>query len=126
MWVSNIARVEPAGPPICSRARAVRVIARRLRSPLEGRARAYRIGTAATHQRTGVGPSHSRSQKREAMSDIGRGAEQRISSGRAEPEISSLADSVQSHFRVEAQNHDRATVLAMSGELDLASAPTLE
>ena len=60
------------------------------------------------------------------MSDIGRGAEQRISSGRAEPEISSLADSVQSHFRVEAQNHDRATVLAMSGELDLASAPTLE
>jgi anti-anti-sigma factor len=33
---------------------------------------------------------------------------------------------VQSHFRVEVQNYDQATVLAVGGELDLASTPALE
>jgi len=33
---------------------------------------------------------------------------------------------VQSHFRVEVQNHDRAAVIAVTGELDLASSPALE
>jgi anti-sigma B factor antagonist len=33
---------------------------------------------------------------------------------------------VQSHFRVETRTEERGTVLAVSGELDLASAPALE
>jgi anti-sigma B factor antagonist len=33
---------------------------------------------------------------------------------------------VQSHFRVEVQNHHRAAVIALTGELDLASSPALE
>jgi anti-anti-sigma factor len=33
---------------------------------------------------------------------------------------------VQSHFRVEVQNQGRATVIAVSGELDLASSPALQ
>jgi anti-sigma B factor antagonist len=33
---------------------------------------------------------------------------------------------VQSHFRVEVQNHDRGAVIAVSGELDLASSPALD
>jgi len=33
---------------------------------------------------------------------------------------------VQSHFRVEVQNQDQATVIAVSGELDLASSPALQ
>ena len=33
---------------------------------------------------------------------------------------------MQSHFRVEVQNHDRAAVIAVAGELDLASSPALE
>lgn len=33
---------------------------------------------------------------------------------------------MQSHFRVEVQNHDRAAVIAVTGELDLASSPALE
>lgn len=33
---------------------------------------------------------------------------------------------MQSHFRVEVQNHDQATVIAVSGELDLASSPALQ
>lgn len=33
---------------------------------------------------------------------------------------------MQSHFRVEVQNHDHAAVIAVSGELDLASSPALE
>jgi anti-sigma B factor antagonist len=34
--------------------------------------------------------------------------------------------SVQSHFRVEARNEDRAAVVSVKGELDLASSPALE
>ena len=37
-----------------------------------------------------------------------------------------LASSVPSHFRVKISQHGRATVLAASGELDLASGPALE
>jgi anti-sigma B factor antagonist len=33
---------------------------------------------------------------------------------------------VQSHFRVEVHNADAATVISVSGELDLASSPALE
>jgi anti-sigma B factor antagonist len=33
---------------------------------------------------------------------------------------------VQSHFRVEVRNADHATVISVSGELDLASSPALE
>jgi anti-sigma B factor antagonist len=33
---------------------------------------------------------------------------------------------VQSHFRVEVRNADAATVISVSGELDLASSPALE
>ena len=33
---------------------------------------------------------------------------------------------MQSHFRVEVQSHERATVIAVSGELDLASSPALQ
>jgi anti-sigma B factor antagonist len=33
---------------------------------------------------------------------------------------------VQSHFRLEVRNEDEATVIAISGELDLASSPTLQ
>ena len=33
---------------------------------------------------------------------------------------------VQSHFRVEVRNDDQATVISISGELDLASSPALE
>jgi anti-sigma B factor antagonist len=33
---------------------------------------------------------------------------------------------VQSHFRVEVRSENRATILAVSGELDLASSPALE
>lgn len=33
---------------------------------------------------------------------------------------------MQSHFRVEVQSHDGATVIAVSGELDLASSPALQ
>ena len=33
---------------------------------------------------------------------------------------------MQSHFRVETRKHDRAAVLAVTGELDLASSPALE
>jgi anti-anti-sigma factor len=33
---------------------------------------------------------------------------------------------VQSHFRVEIENQDRAAVISVSGELDLASSPALE
>jgi anti-sigma B factor antagonist len=33
---------------------------------------------------------------------------------------------VQSHFRVEVRNADAATVITVSGELDLASSPALE
>ena len=33
---------------------------------------------------------------------------------------------MQSHFRVEVQNQDQATVIAVSGELDLASSPALQ
>jgi anti-sigma B factor antagonist len=33
---------------------------------------------------------------------------------------------VQSHFRVEVRSEDRATVIAVSGELDLASSPALQ
>jgi anti-sigma B factor antagonist len=33
---------------------------------------------------------------------------------------------VQSHFRVEVHSEDRATVIAVSGELDLASSPALQ
>ena len=42
------------------------------------------------------------------------------------PKISRLAFSVQSHFRVETRRHDRVAVLAVTGELDLASSPALE
>jgi anti-sigma B factor antagonist len=41
-------------------------------------------------------------------------------------EISTLASSVQSHFRVEVRSEDHATVISVSGELDLASSPVLE
>jgi anti-sigma B factor antagonist len=34
--------------------------------------------------------------------------------------------SVQNHFRVEVRSDDRATVISVSGELDLASSPALE
>jgi anti-sigma B factor antagonist len=34
--------------------------------------------------------------------------------------------SVQSHFRVEVRSEDRATVISVTGELDLASSPALE
>jgi anti-sigma B factor antagonist len=40
--------------------------------------------------------------------------------------ISTLASSVQSHFRVEVRSEDHATVISVSGELDLASSPVLE
>lgn len=33
---------------------------------------------------------------------------------------------MQSHFRVEVRSEDRATVIAVSGELDLASSPALQ
>jgi len=33
---------------------------------------------------------------------------------------------VQSHFRVQVHSQDQATVIAVSGELDLASSPTLQ
>ena len=33
---------------------------------------------------------------------------------------------MQSHFRVEVQSKDQATVIAVSGELDLASSPALQ
>ena len=33
---------------------------------------------------------------------------------------------MQSHFRVETRRHDRVAVLAVTGELDLASSPSLE
>ncbi|HEY4825323.1 MAG TPA: STAS domain-containing protein [Solirubrobacteraceae bacterium] len=33
---------------------------------------------------------------------------------------------MQSHFRVEVHSEDRATVIAVSGELDLASSPALQ
>jgi len=33
---------------------------------------------------------------------------------------------MQSHFRVEVRNHGRAAVIAVSGELDLASSPALQ
>jgi anti-sigma B factor antagonist len=33
---------------------------------------------------------------------------------------------VQSHFRVQVQSQDQATVIAVSGELDLASSPALQ
>jgi anti-sigma B factor antagonist len=33
---------------------------------------------------------------------------------------------MQSHFRVEVSNHGRAAVVAVSGELDLASSPALQ
>jgi anti-sigma B factor antagonist len=33
---------------------------------------------------------------------------------------------VQSHFRVEVRSQDQATVIAVSGELDLASSPALQ
>jgi anti-sigma B factor antagonist len=41
-------------------------------------------------------------------------------------QISTLASSVQSHFRVEVRSEDHATVISVSGELDLASSPVLE
>jgi anti-sigma B factor antagonist len=41
-------------------------------------------------------------------------------------QISTLAPPVQNHFRVEVRNEGPASVLALSGELDLASSPTLE
>jgi anti-sigma B factor antagonist len=40
--------------------------------------------------------------------------------------ISRLAATVQSHFRVEVHNEDRATLITVSGELDLASSPALQ
>ena len=40
--------------------------------------------------------------------------------------ISRLAPPMQSHFRVEVRNHGRAAVIAVSGELDLASSPALQ
>jgi anti-anti-sigma factor len=40
--------------------------------------------------------------------------------------ISRLGLSVQSHFRVEVLSEKGATILAVSGELDLASSPALE
>lgn len=33
---------------------------------------------------------------------------------------------MQSHFRVEVRNHGRAAIIAVSGELDLASSPALQ
>ena len=33
---------------------------------------------------------------------------------------------MQSHFRVEVQNHGRAAIITVSGELDLASSPALQ
>jgi anti-sigma B factor antagonist len=42
------------------------------------------------------------------------------------PKISRLAATVQSHFRVEVHNEAQATVIAVSGELDLASSPALQ
>ncbi len=40
--------------------------------------------------------------------------------------ISTLGVSVQSVFRVEVRNQGRAAIIAVSGELDLASSPSLE
>ena len=40
--------------------------------------------------------------------------------------ISRLAPPMQSHFRLEVRNQGRATVIAVSGELDLASSPALQ
>jgi anti-sigma B factor antagonist len=40
--------------------------------------------------------------------------------------FSTLAPSVQSHFRVEVRSEDHRTVISVSGELDLASSPALE
>jgi anti-anti-sigma factor len=42
------------------------------------------------------------------------------------PKISRLALSVQSQFRVEVRSEGRSAVVAVSGELDLASGPELE
>jgi anti-sigma B factor antagonist len=44
---------------------------------------------------------------------------------RGPPKISRLAP-VQSHFRLEVHSEGHATVVAVSGELDLASSPTLQ
>jgi anti-sigma B factor antagonist len=41
-------------------------------------------------------------------------------------EISTLARTVESHFRVEAHSEDQAVVVSVTGELDLASSPALE
>jgi anti-sigma B factor antagonist len=41
-------------------------------------------------------------------------------------QISTLAPLVQNHFRVEVRSEGAASVLTLSGELDLASSPTLE
>jgi anti-sigma B factor antagonist len=41
-------------------------------------------------------------------------------------QISTLACTVQSHFRVEVRNAEHATVISVSGELDLASSPALD
>ena len=41
-------------------------------------------------------------------------------------EISTLATAVQNHFRVDVRNEGAASVLALSGELDLSSSPQLE
>ena len=41
-------------------------------------------------------------------------------------QISTLGSSVQSHFRVEVLNEGRASVISVSGELDLASSAALE
>jgi anti-sigma B factor antagonist len=41
-------------------------------------------------------------------------------------EISTLAPTVQSHFRVEVLNEGRTSVITVSGELDLASSAALE
>ena len=41
-------------------------------------------------------------------------------------EISTLAPSVQSHFRVEVRDEGQMSVIAVSGELDLASSSALE
>jgi anti-sigma B factor antagonist len=42
------------------------------------------------------------------------------------PQISTLGVSVQSHFRVEVLNEGRASVISVSGELDLASSAALD
>jgi anti-sigma B factor antagonist len=42
------------------------------------------------------------------------------------PQISRLATSVQSQFRVDVRTEGRAAIIAVRGELDLASSPALE